>query len=122
MTREEAEDSIWTDWRDASEWGMGCAMQVDPSRTEAYEWGWVVVLVPVRREECRQPCHLKRYAIEPKAGRSYPVGSKGLGRSLKQLGVVSAADFQVRSSAERLALWDRLITPCTEPSGIGDQP
>ena len=115
MTREEAEDRVWSEWGEisASQMGLGCEVRVDPSRTEGYEWGWVVTLVPVRPQECRRPCILDQYAVAPGAGMSSPVGTKGLGHTLRQLGVIADEDFRGLSPAERQALLDRRIRRCT---------
>lgn len=108
MTQEQAEERVWLEWGQISESQMGCAMRVDATRTETYEWGWVVTFVPVRREDCPRHCILDCYTISPAAGRSYPVGSKGLDHTLRQLGVITDAAFRGLSTAERQALWDRL--------------
>ena len=113
MTQEQAEERVWIEWGPISESQMGCTMRVDPTRTETYEWGWVVTLVPVRREDCRRHSIFDCYAIAPAAGRSYPVGSKGLDHTLRQLGVITDAAFCGLTTAERQALWDRLTRRCT---------
>lgn len=109
MTREQAEEQVWREWGDvsASPMGLGCEVRVESSRTEGYGWGWVVTLVPVRREECRQPCILDRYAVAVGKGMSYPLGTKGLEHTLRRLGVVADEDFRGLSPAEREARWDR---------------
>ncbi|WP_439623419.1 hypothetical protein [Gemmata sp.] len=88
MTGEDAERLVEREWGDvaASPFGLGCAVRVEPSMTEEHGWGWVVCLVPVRWEECRQPCKVDRYAAT-RAGKTYPVGTKGLGHALSRLGV-----------------------------------
>jgi hypothetical protein len=80
MTREEAEDQVWREWAEISAFpvGLGCAVRVDPSLTEGYEWVWVVTLVPVRREDCRRPCILDRDAVASGKGMSSPIGTKCL--------------------------------------------
>jgi hypothetical protein len=108
VTREDAETQVWEYWREASEHNTGCAMRVDSALTEEYEWGWVVVFSPVRPEERRQPYLHDRTAID-RAGRSYPLGTKGLAHALLRLGLVP--DRKGRPAAEVEALWVRLTTP-----------
>lgn len=115
MTREEAEDQVWREWGEisASPTGLGCPVRVGPSLTEGYVWGWVVTLVPVRREECRRPCIFDKYAVAPGKGMSYPVGTKGLEHTLRCLGVISDHDFRGLLPDERQALWDRQMRRLT---------
>lgn len=88
MTRAEAERLVGDEWQEVSEspFGLGCAVRVEPSMTEEFGWGFVVCLVPARWDECRRPCKVDRYAIT-RAGKTYPVGTKGLGHALNRLGV-----------------------------------
>lgn len=110
MTREDAESRVWSMWRHAADHGLGCQTQVDPGRTEEYEWGWVVYLSPVRLAECRRLYPYSRFAIERQAGRSYPVGTKGLEHALVLLGLVTDADWRDRSEDEARAMWHRLTS------------
>jgi hypothetical protein len=116
MTREDAESRVWSMWRHASDLGLGCETRVDPARTEEYEWGWVVFLSPVRPMVCRRLYPYDRYAIERRAGDSFPVGTKGLEYTLVQLGVVTEADWRGRSQDEVRAMWDRLTKRCSGPA------
>jgi hypothetical protein len=109
MIREEAEDAVWREWGEvsASEFGLGCAVRIDTSRTEEHEWGWVVTFVPVRREECRRHSILRCYAIASETGRSYPVGSKGLDHTLRQMGVLPPIKGRPLTPAELVAFQAR---------------
>lgn len=91
MTRRDAERLVEREWGEvaASPHGLDCAVRVEPSMTEEHGWGWVVYLVPVRWDDCRTPCKVDRYAVS-RSGRTYPVGSKGLGHALNRLGVPRA--------------------------------
>jgi hypothetical protein len=79
---------VGEEWRDisASPHGLDCEVRVEPVMTEEYGWGFVICLVPVVWGDCRKPCKVDRYAIT-RAGKTYPVGSKGLGHALNRLGV-----------------------------------
>jgi hypothetical protein len=113
MTGEDAEHQVWERWREVAEHCMGCAMRVEPSLTEEYEWGWVVYLAPVWREECRRNYPYDRYACERQEGRSTPVGTKGVKEAIVRLGVVTEADWRERPASEVAAMWNRLMRRCT---------
>lgn len=113
MTQAEAENRVWEFWGHTAQHNMGCTMQVEPTLTEEYEWGFVVFLAPVRREDCHHSYPYRRYAIERYEGHSSPVGTKGLEEALVYLKVVTEADWQGRTQAEVKAMWNRQTRRCT---------
>ncbi len=78
--------------------------------TEEYEWGWVVFLGPVRREELRRQYPYDRFACEQRTGQSVPVGTKGLEQALLLLNIVSESDCCDGTPNEIGAIWTRLTT------------
>jgi hypothetical protein len=111
MTREEAEKRVWDKWSYAEQHNMRCELQIEPTLTEEYEWGWVIFLAPVRREECTHRYPFRRFACERQGGRSAPVGTKGLQWSLQYLGLVTESDLHGRSQPEVKEIWKRFTTP-----------
>ncbi|OWK45789.1 hypothetical protein [Fimbriiglobus ruber] len=86
MTLDEAEREVLAYWGHACEDDFGGPARVDPDRTEVYDWGWVIYLVPVNPENCPpQGRKSYPYAIHNVTGRSIVVGSKALEYAVYEL-------------------------------------
>ena len=69
-------------WASTAERGLGCAVTLDESLTENFEWGWVFCFVPVDPTSCTFQYKRRRYAVH-RSKLSTPVGTKGVEEALK---------------------------------------
>ncbi|OWK45790.1 hypothetical protein [Fimbriiglobus ruber] len=85
MTRDEAEREVLSFWGHTSEHDFCGPVRVDSDRTETYDWGWVVYVVPINPETCPLNQKYDEYAIHKETGQSTVVGTRGLEYAIYEL-------------------------------------